>query len=136
MELVYALADQLANLIDGNARSDERARMGIVIESVEQPQQPVRHTCATARREALHLREAGDRQNSGHDRYVDAGGGAAVAEAQIAIVVEEELRNRPGRAGIHLALQVHEVGLGRRRLRMDLWIGGDRNFELGTFETF
>ena len=74
-------------------------------------------------REAQHLREARDRQDAGHDRRADAGRRAAVAETQERVAVVEELRDRPGRAGVDLAAQVVEIGRRRGRLGMHLRIG-------------
>ena len=68
---------------------------------------------AAARREAQHLREAGDRQDARDDRRGDARGGAAIAKAQERVRVVEELRDRAARARVDLALEVVEVRLRR-----------------------
>ena len=83
------------------------------------------------RGEPAHLREVGHRQNAGDDRHVNAGGARPIEKAEVAIDVEEELGDRPAGAGVDLALEVVDVGLRARRLRMRLRIGGDGNVEAG-----
>ena len=46
------------------------------------------------------------------------------------LVVEEELGDRHGRAGVELALEVVDVGAGARRLGVHLGIGADRDLEV------
>ena len=53
----------------------------------------------------------------------------AVAEAQIRLGVEEELRDGAARAGIDLALEIVEIGRGARRLGMGFGIGRDADLE-------
>ena len=60
---------------------------------------------------------------------VDAGGGGAVAEAEETFGGKEELADRAVGAGIDLALEMVEVGVGTGRLGMDLGIASDRNVE-------
>ena len=63
-------------------------------------------------------------------RRVDTRGRAAIAEAQEQVGVVEELRDRARRAGVDLALELVEVELGARRLRMLLRIRGDGDLEV------
>ena len=62
------------------------------------------------RGELARLGDVGDRQDPGHDLGVDAGRGGLVAEAEEAVGREEELGDRPVRAGVELALEIVEVG--------------------------
>ena len=65
----------------------------------------------------------------GNDRRVDPCRRRRVAKAQEAVGREEELRDRAGRPGIELALQIVEVGLRAIGVGMRFGIGGDRDFE-------
>ena len=80
--------------------------------------------------EALQLLEVGHRQNARHDFHVDTGGDAAVAEAQVALNVEEELGDGAHGAGVDLALQVNQIGTGALRLRVHFRVGSDGNVEV------
>ena len=77
MEFVHAVARQRVHLLDGDARGDQAARLGILIEPAKALLQPRRDGRAAARGEAQHLREARDRQDARHDRRANARGGAA-----------------------------------------------------------
>ena len=61
--------------------------------------------------------EVRHRHDARHDRHVDAGRRRVVAEAQEIVGLEEELGDAAVGAGIDLALQVLEVGLGVGRSR-------------------
>ena len=60
---------------------------------------------------------------------MDAGRRGVVAEAQEVVGLEEELSDAPIGAGIDLALQVLEVGLGVGRIWMLLGIARDADLE-------
>src|SRR4029450_12208361 len=74
--------------------------------------------------------EARDRQDAGHDAGMYARRGAAVAESQETVRVEEELRDRALRAGVELRPEVVELEIGARRLGMHFRIGRDGNLEV------
>jgi hypothetical protein len=94
MELVDTLLLQGAHLLDGDARRDHLARLGIIVEAVEALGEPGGHRGAALFREALQLGKARDRQDAGDDNRLDARGRAAIAEAQVDIDVEKELGDR------------------------------------------
>ena len=73
--------------------------------------------------------EIADRQNARDDRHIDPGPRCAVEEAFEAIIVEEKLRDGARGTGIDLALQMIEIGLRVRRLRVRLRIGRDADVE-------
>ena len=70
------------------------------------------------------------RQNSRHDRNIDAAGADAVEVAKVEIVIEEELRDRAGRAGVDLGLEHVDIGIEARAFRMLLRIGRHRDFDI------
>src|ERR1700730_14229800 len=92
---------------------------------------PVRDRGAAGGGHLLQLGEIGDWEDAWHDRYPDAGGVRAVAEAKKQIDIEEKLTDRAAGTGVELALQVVEVVLGARRFRVGLGIGGDADLEIG-----
>src|SRR3984893_9495491 len=92
---------------------------------------PIRDRGAAGGGHLLQLGEIGDREDAWHDRYPDAGGVRAIAEAKEQIDIEEELSDRAAGASVELALQVVEVVLGALRFRVGLGIGGDADLEIG-----
>ena len=91
---------------------------------------PGRDRGPAGRRHALQLREIGDRQYAGNDRYLDAGGAGAVAEPQEHVGIEKELRDRAAGAGIELGLQIIEIVTGAARRGVRFGIGGDADLEI------
>src|SRR6185437_11183729 len=89
VKIAHAVSLQRVHLLDGDARSDETPRLGIVIEAVEAFLQPARNAGAAAAGHAQHLREARDRQDARHDRRAYAAAGAKIAKAQEGIRSEE-----------------------------------------------
>src|SRR5215471_529569 len=70
-----------------------------------------------------------DRNEAGHDRHSDPACPHAIKKPEIDIVVEKELRDGGGGAGVDLRLQHIDVGLDAWRLGMFLRVTGDRDFE-------
>src|SRR5690349_6477568 len=130
MELLDAVALQRVDLLDGDGRRNQLARLGVVLEAVEAMLQPVGDRGAAALGEFRDLREARDRQDARHDRRVDAARRATIAEAQEHVGVIEELRDRARSARVDLALEVAKVELEARRLGMPFRIRGDRDLEI------
>src|SRR6266404_6113892 len=126
-----AVGVQAAALFGGDRGGDQAPRVGIVVEAVEMAGHPIRDRGAAGGGHLLQLGEIGDREDAWHDRYPDAGGVRAIAEAQEKIDIEEELSDRAAGARVELALQVVEVVLGTLRFRVNLGIGGDTDLEIG-----
>src|ERR1700728_1709381 len=90
----YAVIDQVEHLLGGDGGGDQLAGGGIVVEAVEAVGEPGRHRGAAARGESFRGLEILHRQNSRHDRDVDARGADPVEIAEIKIVLEKELGDR------------------------------------------
>ena len=131
VEVGDAAIDEIEHLLGGDRGGDELAGGGVVVEAVEALGQPVRHRRAAARGEILGLLEVLHRQDAGHDRHVDAARAHAVEIAEVEVVLEEELGDRAGGAGIDLGREHVEVGLHGRAVRMLFRIGGDRHLDIG-----
>ena len=78
---------------------------------------------------AAQVREAHDRHDARHDRHRDAGGARALDEAEVVLVVEEELRDQELGAGVDLAPQVREIGRRARRFGVHLRVAGAADAE-------
>src|SRR5579862_3198593 len=112
MEFVDPALAQPATLQCGDIDRDRRAGFRIILEPLEAQREPFRNGRAAHRGEFLHLRKIGDRQDAGDDRNIDSGGARAIEQAEEGAVIEEELRDGTAGAGIDLALQIVEIGLG------------------------
>ena len=91
---------------------DHAARLDVVIEPLEHLGQPGRHLGLAEGGNLGDALEVRHRHDAGYDRHVNASRGRVVAEAQEVVGIEEELGDAAVGAGIDLALQVFEVGLG------------------------
>ena len=65
------------------------------------------------------------------DFALDTGSRSTIAEIEEALGVEEELRDRPGRARVELCLEIVQIGLPIGRVRVDFGIGRHRYLEIG-----
>ena len=70
-----------------------------------------------------------DGDDSGHDGNGDAAIAHAVEIAEEHLVIEEELRDGAGGAGVDLRPEHVDIGIDRRRFRMLLRIAGNRHLE-------
>ncbi|KAG7666547.1 hypothetical protein KSW81_002826 [Nannochloris sp. 'desiccata'] len=129
VELLDVLGIEAAAEFGGDGGGHVLAGAGEHVEPFHQFDQPVRHVRAALRRQLAGARKVGDGQDAGHDRLGDSRRRRAVAEAEEAFRREEELGDRPVRAGIELALEVVDLGLRAFGFRMALGIGRDRNLE-------
>ena len=100
VERLYAMVDEVHDLLGGNCCGDEMGRRGIILQSFESPSEPRWHGGAALARELGNLREIVDRHDAGHDRTPDAVRAYPFDEAEIVIVVEEKLRDDPRCTGI------------------------------------
>src|SRR3984893_6241018 len=87
-----AAVHEIENLLSRDGSSDEFACRHIIVESFEPLGKPIRHRGATTRGKALGLLEILHRENSRHDRHVDAACANAVEIGEVEVVLEEELR--------------------------------------------
>src|SRR5437868_13863627 len=71
-----------------------------------------------------------DRLDARHDRCGDPCLRRAFEQLEIIAVVEEHLGDRPGRPRVELALEIVDLDVPVRRLRMFFGIGGDRDIEI------
>ena len=117
MELVDAFALQAAAEVAGHGGGDHAAGLDVVVEALEHLGQPGRHLGAAQAGHPGDALEVRHRHDAGHDRHVDAGRRGVVAEAQEIVGLEEELGDAAVGAGIDLALEVVEIGLGVGRVR-------------------
>src|SRR5206468_1793513 len=100
-----------------------------------------RNRCVAEIADALRLGEAGDRDHPGEDRHLDSLRPRRSHEVEVDPVVEEELGDQEAGAGVDLRLQVAQIRVQVRRLRVDLGeagatdpevpAGGDEGGELG-----
>ena len=106
--------ENAAALVAGHGGGDHAAGFDVVVEALEQAGEPGRYLGAA---QACHLQyalEVRHRHDARHHRHVDAGRRRLVAEAQEVVGLEEELGDAAVSAGIDLALEVLQVGLGVR----------------------
>ncbi|MNT78886.1 hypothetical protein D3C72_2181690 [compost metagenome] len=104
--------------------------LGLFVQPLEPLGQPGRNGGAAAGGEVRDLLEAVDRLDARHDRRDDAGGAGAFDIAQIIAIREEHLGDGPIGAGVDLALEIVDLGLPVRALRVLFGIGGHRNVEV------
>ena len=102
----------------------------IVVEAVEFFREPVRHRGAGAGHEVAGLLEIVHRHDAGHDRNIDAAGADAVEIAEVEVVIEEDLGDGAGGAGIDLGLQHIDVGVEVAAFGMLFGIGGYRDLDI------
>jgi hypothetical protein len=131
VELLDALGNQAPRLLGGDARGDQSLLLGMVVQAFEQIGEPVRHAGAAAFAEAPDLDEVVHGKNADRERRRDPGRDHAIAQAQHRIGIEAVLRDRAVGAGIDLAPEVVEVGLGARGLGMRLRVSRDADLEIG-----
>ncbi len=77
------------------------------------------------------LLEGGHGHDPRDDRHLDPGRPRRGDEVEVGAVVEEELGDQEGGAVVHLGLQVGDVGLEARGLRMHLGEAGAADGDLG-----
>src|SRR5580698_1044274 len=78
MKVGDAVIDQIEHLLGGDRSGDQLAGGGVVVEAVEAVGEPGRHRGAAARGKSFCRLEILHRQNSRHDRNIDARGAHAV----------------------------------------------------------
>ena len=130
MEIGDAAVDEAEHLLRGDRRGDQTPGRGIIIQSFEAIGEPLRHAGAGALGEIGGLLEILHRHNAGNDRDRHAAITRAIEKAQIAVVLEEELRDGARRARIDLRFQHVDVEVERSRFRVFFGICGHRDFEL------
>jgi len=86
---------------------------------------PTRDLDAVARRELRDARVVVEGHDARHDGHRDAQLAHLLDEVEVRVRVEEELRDRPVRAGLDLRGEVLQVALRVALLRVVLGIGGD-----------
>src|SRR5690348_96708 len=118
MEVPNAARVELPAKLRRDRCSDQLARRGKIVEPFEQAVQPIRNARAAGPGEAARLRDIRDRKNSRHDLDVHARSRDGILETKETIRREEELRNRPVRPGVDLALEIVEVRLPGAGVRM------------------
>src|SRR3954451_23108188 len=100
MKFMHAVRMQSPALLSRERGRDEAARIRVIVKALEMRPHPGRDRGSASRGHAPELREIRNRQNSRHDRHVDAGSAGAVAETQEYIDIEKELRDRAAGAGV------------------------------------
>ncbi len=130
MKGIDAVLCQFLYLACGDGGRDQFAGFGIVVEAFEFLREPVRHTGAGAGDKIAGLLEIVHRHDAGHDRNCDAAGANPVEIAEVEVVVEEDLRNGAGGAGIDFCFQEIDVSIEVRAFRMFFGIGGNRNLDI------
>ena len=117
VELAHAFIDEVGALLGGDRRGDEVRGLLVVSRPSNLRASQAGTLAPVLRGKARHLLEVMDRHDARQDRAPDAGRAAALDEAQIVRVVEEELRDDARRAGVDLALQMLDVDLRATRSR-------------------
>ena len=92
--------------------------------------QPARDRGVAEVADPLRLGEAGDRDDAGEDRHLDAARPRRGDEVEVDLVVEEELGDQEGGARVDLRLQVGEVGVEVGGLGVDLGEAGAADREV------
>src|SRR5262245_35501934 len=137
VKIVDGLVDEAEYLVGGDGGGNEVARLLVVLQSLESVAEPVRHMRARLGGETRDLLEIVDGNDAGHDGNVDAAGANAIEVAIEQFVLEEELRDRGGGAGVDLGLEHVDIGVDARRLRVLLGVAADGNLERGdTLDAF
>ena len=114
----------------GDSCGHEAARVGVIVEALELGFKPVRNGRAGAGGEILCQLEVLHGEDSRHDRNGDACRAHAVEIAIVEIVVEEELGDCAGRAGIDLGFQRIYIRINAGAFRMLLRIGRHADFHV------
>src|SRR3981189_1257482 len=127
---VDAVLGELLHLAGCDGCRHQLARFGVVVEAFEFLREPVGYGRARAGHEVAGLLEVVHRHNAGHDRNGDAARPNPVEIAKVEVVVEEDLGDGAGRAGIDLGLQDIDVGIEVAAFGMLLGIGGNSNFNV------
>src|SRR5690606_34436711 len=125
VELAHAAGMEARAEIGGDGRRDQRTRLRVIVEPLEEMSHPVRHAGAALFRERARLGEVAYRQDAGNDLRLDAEHRRLVAKAEKAIGREEELRDRPVRARVDLAPEIVEIGGAIGGFRMAFRVSGD-----------
>src|SRR6266404_153492 len=128
---VDAVLGEFLHLAGGDGGRHQLAGFRIVVEAFEFLRKPVRYGGAGASDKIAGLFEIVHRHDAGHDRNRDAARTNPVEIAEIQVVVEEDLGDGAGRAGVDLGLEDIDVGIEVAALGVLLWIGGDGNFDVG-----
>ena len=112
VEGIDAALGELLHLAGRDRRRDQLARFRIVVEAFEffAPASPA-PWCRALGHEVARLLEIVHRHDAGHDRNIDAARADAIEIAKVEVVVEEDLGDGAGRAGIDLGLQDIDVGI-------------------------
>ena len=105
MKGVDAVLGKLLHLARRDGGGNQLARLGVVIETLEFRREPVGHTGPGTFGEIAGLLEVLHRQNAGHDRNLNAARPHAIKEAEIKIVIEEELRDGARCTGVDLGFE-------------------------------
>src|ERR1700722_11193014 len=125
-----AVLGEFLHLAGRDGGRHQLAGFGIVVEAVEFFGEPVRHAGAGTLGEIGGLLEILHRQNPRHDWNPDAARPHPVKVTEVEIVIEEELRDRPGGAGIDLGLEHVDIGIEARALRVLFRIGRYRHLDI------
>ncbi len=129
MKVTHPARVQLAAQFRRQRRGHQLPRGGQIIQPFEQLAHPPRHIGIAHGRHALDRREVAHRHDAGNDLRIDPRRRNCVAKSEEGVGLKEELRDRPRRTGIQLALQIIDIALRAQRVRVGLGIGRHRNLE-------
>src|SRR4051812_24326654 len=129
VKLAEAAGAQLLHLVGQHGGGDDTACFHVLVQPFIGFCQPGRNGGARLGRHAGDAIEIGGGHHAGHDGNGDAGTGRIVAKTRRQVIVETELAQRAGSAGVHLGLQQFDVMAMTGRIRMSLGIKGNADFE-------
>src|SRR5690625_3278551 len=128
MQVLDSVRDQIIALL-GSDGDREKVMLLLGSRIAIGAYHPVGDGGSAAGGETAHAAEILDGQNPGADRNRDPGRRAGVAKTIEDLVVEEELRDCADGTGVDLALEIFDISVRVRRLRVRLGIGADPDLE-------
>ena len=131
MQPRHALLDELLHLPRGKLDPNAKLVLGAARRSRKSCLKFARKPSAAQRRDPLDLGQVRDRQDARHHGHPNADLLAAIAKSPEVFVVVEQLRDDSIGAGIDLAPQVLEIGLGAGRFAVRFRIARHGDAEAG-----
>ena len=124
MDALYSVGNQVYNLLDGVCDAGILHGSGVISIAVHDADKFFRKAGSTQRNHPFNLLAVGYRHDARFDGNGDARLPHPIQKVVVVVVVKKQLRDQVGSTGSHLFLQVQQVFLQIRSLRVDLGIAG------------
>ena len=124
MNAGHAAVEQPVALVRGVVGPDVADRFGIILDGLDLLEKFVGNPGTAHLRETFDLFDTLDGHQAGENRHVDSHFGSPIPEGEEVVIVEEELGDEKTRAGVDLALEVLQVEVRIRALRMAFGMAG------------